>query len=321
LALLDTSVILRGTRASQPAAAASKIGALYGVTDEGNKLERNSGSAWEAYSPVGDVVGPSSAVADRIATFNGTTGKLIKDGGKTIATVLSDAAAAAAALDAALLPIDLASEVTGDLPLANLAQASAASKLLGRGSAAGAGDWQEITLGTNLALSGTTLNATDTGITQLTGDVTAGPGSGSQAATLAAGAVTPAKLSTQAKTRTLVVIIDGAGSAIAANTKLYVPCPYTGTITGARLLSIDAAVTSGSIVIDVWKDTYANYPPTVADTITASAKPTLSSATKSDDTTLTGWSTSVTAGDVFGFNVDSCTAITKALLQLTIVLS
>lgn len=29
----------------------------------------------------GDVVGPAAAVADRIAVFNGTTGKLIKDGG------------------------------------------------------------------------------------------------------------------------------------------------------------------------------------------------------------------------------------------------
>lgn len=32
----------------------------------------------------GDVVGPASAVADHIATYNGTTGKLIKDGGYTV---------------------------------------------------------------------------------------------------------------------------------------------------------------------------------------------------------------------------------------------
>lgn len=32
----------------------------------------------------GDVVGPASAVDDRIATFDGTTGKLIQDGGKTL---------------------------------------------------------------------------------------------------------------------------------------------------------------------------------------------------------------------------------------------
>ena len=35
----------------------------------------------------GDVVGPASAVADRIAVFNGTTGRLIKDGGSTIAAL------------------------------------------------------------------------------------------------------------------------------------------------------------------------------------------------------------------------------------------
>jgi hypothetical protein len=34
----------------------------------------------------------------------------------------------------------------------------------------------------------------------------------------------------------------------------------------------------GSIVIDVWKDIFANYPPTVADTIITAGKPTLSSA-------------------------------------------
>jgi hypothetical protein len=40
---------------------------------------------------------------------------------------------------------------------------SAASLLIGRGSAAGAGDPQEITLGTNLSMAGTTLNATGGG--------------------------------------------------------------------------------------------------------------------------------------------------------------
>jgi hypothetical protein len=70
--------------------------------------------------------------------------------------------------------------------------------------------------------------------------------------------------------------------------------------------------------VDIWKDTYANYPPVVGDSITASAKPTLSSATKSRDTTLTGWTTSIAAGDVLGFKVDSATTVLKVTLSLTV---
>jgi hypothetical protein len=61
--------------------------------------------------------------------------------------------------------VNLADGVTGDLPFANLAPASAASRLLGRGSAAGAGDFQEITLGSGLTMTNQVLSAS--------GDVTA----------------------------------------------------------------------------------------------------------------------------------------------------
>lgn len=56
--------------------------------------------------------------------------------------------------------INLASHVTGRLPFANLTAATAASRLLGRGSASGAGDFQELTLGSSLALAGTVLDVT-----------------------------------------------------------------------------------------------------------------------------------------------------------------
>jgi hypothetical protein len=110
------------------------------------------------------------------------------------------------------------------------------------------------------------------------------------------------------------ITIDGGGSAITTGTKGFLEVPFAGTITAVRMF----ADQSGSAVVDVWKDTYANYPPTVADTITASAKPTISSTVKSQDTTLTGWTTAVSAGDILGFNVDSASTITRLTVQLTI---
>lgn len=113
---------------------------------------------------------------------------------------------------------------------------------------------------------------------------------------------------------TVPFTIDGGGVAITTGIKGDVEIPFAGTIVAVRTL----ADQSGSIVVDLWKDTYANYPPTIADTITASAKPTISTATKAQDTTLTGWTVTVAAGDIIRFNVDSITTCTRVLVSLTI---
>src|SRR5882672_6877439 len=124
-------------------------------------------------------------------------------------------------------------------------------------------------------------------------------------------------ITTAQKTRQIGLTVDGGGSVITTGQKGYKSFPVAGTITGVRLL----ADQSGSTVIDVWKDTFANYPPTVADTITASAKPTLSTQDHSEDVILSGWTTAVAAGDVFGFNVNSASTITRVTLELTIVVT
>jgi hypothetical protein len=139
------------------------------------------------------------------------------------------------------------------------------------------------------------------------------------ASVITSGTIASARLPTQ--TTAIGIVIDGGGAVITTGLKGFVQVPFAGTITGWTLLSIDSAVTSGSIVIDVWKDTYASYPPTVADTITAAAKPTLASVTKNTSTTLTGWTTALSAGDILGFSVDSATTVTKVILALTVTLA
>lgn len=116
------------------------------------------------------------------------------------------------------------------------------------------------------------------------------------------------------KTGSFGFTIDGNGSPITTGLKGYITIPYSGTITGWSIISD----VTGSVVVDVWKDTYANYPPTIADTIAGSEKPTLTSQNKNNDNTLTTWTTAVTAGDIIAFNIDSVSTITKLSLTINI---
>lgn len=132
------------------------------------------------------------------------------------------------------------------------------------------------------------------------------------AGNLSSGTVASARLPSPG--RPVTYVVDNSGSAITAgdSTIASVPVEVTGTITKAVLL----ADVSGSAVVDVRKSTYSGFP--TVSSIAASAKPTLSASQKSQDTTLTGWTTSVTAGDVLQFRVDSASTVTRLTLVLTI---
>lgn len=106
--------------------------------------------------------------------------------------------------------------------------------------------------------------------------------------------------------------IDGGGAAIATGQKGHIEVPFDMTVTGWTIV----ADQSGSIVVDVWKDTYANFPPTVADTIAGSEKPTLSSAQKNQDLSLSSWATTLTKGDILAFNVDSASTVTRVTVSI-----
>lgn len=110
-------------------------------------------------------------------------------------------------------------------------------------------------------------------------------------------------------------VIDGGGAAITAGVKGDIgPFAFACSIEDVTLL----ADQSGSIVVDIWKDAFANFPPTDADSITASAPPTISAATHSQDATLTGWTVTVAVGDILRFNVDSAATIQRLSLTMKI---
>lgn len=106
-------------------------------------------------------------------------------------------------------------------------------------------------------------------------------------------------------------VIDGGGSTITTGIKPDVVIPYAAKITRWDIYGDQ----SGSIVVDNWVDTYTNYPPTIADTIVTSEKPTISESTKGQDTSLNsgnGWT--LAQGSVMRHNVDSVTSLTRCTI-------
>lgn len=168
------------------------------------------------------------------------------------------------------------------------------------------GNAKYVTLGAEAGLSNeASLGAIGTGILKNT--VTTGVG----ALSVAVGADLPAHNHTGVVVGA-AFLIDGGGAVITTGIKGDLVIPFAATITEWTLL----ADQSGSIVVDIWKDSYLNYPPVIGDVITASAKPTISASTKGQSSTLTGWTTSVAAGDVLRFNVNSVTTIQRVTLAL-----
>jgi hypothetical protein len=107
---------------------------------------------------------------------------------------------------------------------------------------------------------------------------------------------------------------DGAGADIAVGTQVAIEVPYDCIVVGWTF----AALQTGSIVVDLWKDTYANWPPTDADSIAGSELPTISASNKGQDLSLSSWTTALTKGDWIIANVDSCTGVHAGTLSVRV---
>lgn len=154
------------------------------------------------------------------------------------------------------------------------------------------------------------IDAIQNGIEEHEHAAAGGPASGTgDAAQIAAAA-----LLTNLKVVSITFVIDGGGVAITTGQKGHLIIPFACTITQVTML----ADQSGSIVVDIWNDTYGNFPPTDGDSITAAAVPTISAAQKSQDSTLSGWTTAISAADILAYNVDSAATITRLTISLKV---
>ena len=111
------------------------------------------------------------------------------------------------------------------------------------------------------------------------------------------------------------VTIDGNGGVITVGQKGYITIPYNGTITDWEIMADRA----GACNIDIRKSTFSGFPTQTS--ITGSAPITMSAAQKAASSILTDWTSSISAGDVYGFTLNSATSITRLNLIINTIKS
>ena len=108
-------------------------------------------------------------------------------------------------------------------------------------------------------------------------------------------------------------VFDGASSNLASGAFVDVPIPYACTVILTEMLLSP----SGSLVVATSKATYAAYP--VFTPIDGTAPITVASAVKSQNSVLTGWTTSLAAGDILRFTISTITPlVNKATVLLKV---
>lgn len=158
-------------------------------------------------------------------------------------------------------------------------------------------------------VTGPTGNTGATGYTGPQGNTVTGPTGNSG----------PTGSSGNAFVSTINFVIDGGGATITTGLKGLVTADFAFDIQQVTLI----ADVSSSIVVDIRKTTYAAYDgsthPGPGDSITGAAVPTLAAAIKYQDGALSGWSKSVSAGDILGYNVSSVSGAGRVLVSLKVL--
>jgi hypothetical protein len=115
-------------------------------------------------------------------------------------------------------------------------------------------------------------------------------------------------------TRTINYVVDSGSLAVAHGDKGCLTIDVTGVIESWVIVADKV----GSLIVDVKKSSFNNYPNLVS--ICGSSRPSLVNQNKNTDSTLSGWNKTLNAGDVINYEVISASNINKFSISFKVKL-
>lgn len=115
----------------------------------------------------------------------------------------------------------------------------------------------------------------------------------------------------QSVTHSIGATFDGNGEPLPSGKTIYFAVPF-----GCTIQSWDMTVDTGAASVDIWKVPNGSLNPTSANSITGGNSPAVSQGQHVHSTNLSGWTTSVSAYDEFGFYIRNASGATQASLVM-----
>ena len=110
------------------------------------------------------------------------------------------------------------------------------------------------------------------------------------------------------------ISIDNGSDVIVAGFKGYFYVPYDCIITSWAIVGDTASGVEATF--DIWNAHAAT--PTDANTITGGNEPSITNSIFTSSTDLTGWTATMSAGDILGYNLDTVTGYKQLQLILNV---
>ena len=105
----------------------------------------------------------------------------------------------------------------------------------------------------------------------------------------------------------IILNMDGAGLALSTGLICYLFLDFNCTINQWTLSS----TTIGTLIVDIWACSYAQFNagvthPISSDKITGSHPPTITTGVHAQSSSLSDWTTTISAGTYLAFNITQC---------------